>query len=292
MRQIKQSKAKIILTTHSPEPSFIELFENYYSPFMQRNGKKIKRNFEKCNQEAFYLADYIVFPCREAEEPYYKTWPSYKKIHDDNESKFVYLLTGSIRKKANIPAITIRKNLSLENEFVVLFVGRHNYVKGYDTLIEIGGKVLEKTSDITFVSCGTENDPILTPTFEKWKEIGYTSEVGSYINMADIFVLPNKETYFDLVLLEALSLGKIIVASRTGGNKFFSKSEGVFLFDTPEEATMIILKIKKMSKEERNRLEKSNMDLYNSQFTSEKFSKRYQRFYHDVIAGCVKKEYL
>ncbi len=50
-----------------------------------------------------------------------------------------------------------------------------------------------------------------------------------------------KETYFDLVMLEVLSLGKIIIASYTGGNKYFKSSfaKGVFTYSKLEEAAQL-----------------------------------------------------
>ena len=89
--------------------------------------------------------------------------------------------------------------------------------------------------------------------------------------------LPNKETYFDLVMLEVLSLGKVIVASNTGGNKYFSKikAKGIFLYDTKEEAIKLINDIKRLSSQEKVKLEKANKKLFEDYFTMEVFSEQY-----------------
>lgn len=64
----------------------------------------------------------------------------------------------------------------------------------------------------------------------RWKEVGWTNDSQSIIAASDVFVLPNRETYFDIIMLEVLSCGKIVIASRTGGNKYFEKigAKGVF----------------------------------------------------------------
>ena len=48
-----------------------------------------------------------------------------------------------------------------------------------------------------------------------------------------MFVLPNRETYFDLVLLEVLRQGTPVLLARTGGNKWFENKnvKGIFFFD-------------------------------------------------------------
>ena len=58
---------------------------------------------------------------------------------------------------------------------------------------------------------------------DHWIEVGWTNDPHSLIAASDVFVLPNHETYFDLILLEVLSLGVPVVMSRTGGNKFFEQ---------------------------------------------------------------------
>ena len=65
---------------------------------------------------------------------------------------------------------------------------------------------------------------------ERWIEVGWTDEPHSLTNASDCLVVPNRQTYFDLVILEGLSLGIPIVTSMTGGNKYFKKEKcgGVF----------------------------------------------------------------
>jgi glycosyltransferase involved in cell wall biosynthesis len=94
---------------------------------------------------------------------------------------------------------------------------------------------------------------------------------------SDVFVLPNKETYFDIVMLEVLSLGKIVVASNTGGNKYFKKinAEGIFLYNTIDEAVSLLNRVMDMPHEEKNRLEQFNKRLFNEKFTGEIFCNNY-----------------
>ena len=131
---------------------------------------------------------------------------------------------------------------------------------------------------------GTEG-PLYHLEHNRWIEVGWTKDPGSVIQASDVFVLPNKETYFDLVMLEVLSLGQIVVASYTGGNKYFAKYEnsGIFLYNNNTEAENIISQIIKMSEEKRKELRKKNLELYKAEFTNEAFAKRYIYSLHKIL---------
>ena len=54
------------------------------------------------------------------------------------------------------------------------------------------------------------------------------------VSSSDIFILPNKETYFDLVTLEVMREGTSYSYVQTGGNKFFERygeEYGIFLYN-------------------------------------------------------------
>ena len=86
-------------------------------------------------------------------------------------------------------------------------------------------------------------------------------------------------------MLEVLSFGQIVVASYTGGNKYFAKYEnsGIFLYSNNAEAENIINTLIKMSEVERNELRKKNLELYKAEFTNEAFAKRYIDSLHKIL---------
>lgn len=275
---LKDYNGKVILTSHSPKPMFLELYED--NGLFKLEKKLLKRKYlqeiSKIDEFAFNRADYIIFPCEEAEEPYYNNWEKYKEIKDQNKHKYRYLLTGiksgevkttkeDYRSKYNIP----------QDAFVISYVGRHNETKGYSILKTIANEVLEDNDNYFLI--GGKEEPLKGLKNKKWIEVGWTNEPHSLINSSNIFILPNKETYFDLIMLEILSLGKIVIASNTGGNKFFKKinAEGIFLYNDIEELKTLINKVKSMSVEEKNILERKNRNLYEENFTKEIFTRNY-----------------
>lgn len=273
-------KGKVILTSHSPTIRSAELV-SARSEFERKYCKFIYSKMHRMDDYAFDRADYIVFPCPEAEEPYYHTWDRYKDIKKEKINCYRYVVTGIPECTAKVPRNEIRKKCGIpEDAFVINYVGRHSEIKGYDILKNIGEHLLK--NDNCYVLVAGKETPLTGLDSDKWIEIGWTKDPHSYMAASDVFVLPNRETYFDLIFLEALSLGRVIVASRTGGNKYFEKlgASGVFLYDTEKEAEEIIERLMQMPKKELQDLEDKNIALFKERFTCEIFSNNYIQLYN------------
>lgn len=289
-KQLENYKGKIVLTCHTPIPPFMELYNDYYSKIMRIIcGKKSVKKYKKICEDAFAIANNIVFPCVEAEEAYYELWDGYSAMHDSFADKISYIPTGCIEKKTDSKKSILGDKYN--KKFVICYAGRHNKSKGYDILVDIA-KTLAKDDSLKFIICGNQG-PLYDPKISNWHEIGWTTKVDSYIKSSDIFILPNRWTYFDLIFLEVLSMGQIIVASKTGGNKYFSKYPncGIFLYEDVDDAIKYINMIRKMPAEQAALLRKNNRELYLKEFSNFVFSKRYCSYYSDIINNCVKKEY-
>ena len=103
--------------------------------------------------------------------------------------------------------------------------------------------------------------------------------------MCDFYVVPNRETYFDLVVIEALRSGMIMSLSRTGGNKYFeqlpkNETKGLFFFDIEKQETVIeqidqLIKTKEDSPTKFDELKSLNKALYLKYFTMERYVDNY-----------------
>ena len=170
-----------------------------------------------------------------------------------------------MRRKYGIP----------DDALIVCYVGRHNEIKGYDALKSAATGLLAQ-DDVWFLVAGREG-PLFGCDHPRWIEVGWTDDPHSLMAASDVFVLPNRETYFDLIMLEALSLGQIVIASRTGGNKYFERfnSPGIFLYDEPTEINKLVQQIKKSSRSERASWGSANQSIYREEFTVDVFAHRY-----------------
>lgn len=264
---------KVILTSHTPCAPYKEIIGRLNS-FDYNLLKKRIDQIEQMDCYAFKRADYVIFPCEEAEEPYYHTWDRYSEIRDGR--KYRFMPTGIMGCTAKYSRKVVREKYAIpENAFVISYVGRHNEIKGYGDLKKIGEQLL-KDREFYFLIAGTE-EPMKGLKDEHWIEVGWTNDPHSLIAAADVFVLPNRETYFDLILLEVMSLGVPIVLSSTGGNKFFRKYDltGMRFYTSINEAIEQIVHIKDMQDLDRQKVQNELKDLFAKEFSLEIFANRY-----------------
>ena len=271
---LKTYTGKVVLTSHAPTLSslqIIDMLTDWEKKYMMWLYKK----FLTTDEYAFMRADYIFFPCPEAEEPYYNNWDKYSDIKNAKADCYRYILTGTEKRRATISREEVCKIYGIpQNAFIVCYAGRHNEIKGYDALKRFGEQILAKYSNVYFLVAGKE-EPLTGLDHDRWIEVGWTNDPHSLIKASDLFMLPNKETYFDLILLEVLSLGKVVLASHTGGNRYFENNPGVLTYKSDLEALSIFEKIYKMSSEEKKTLEFDNEKLFDATFSLPVFAKNY-----------------
>jgi glycosyltransferase involved in cell wall biosynthesis len=238
-KYVMSFQGKIILTSHCPQAPHLEYIEMFNEMTVDKVWKKSIKTFEWFEAMAFKMPDYIIAPCKEALEPYYNTYPVFQTVID--EQKLRYVPTGIIPATYTMAKTDIRRQYNIKDDEIVLsYVGRHNAIKGYDMLLQFGSYLLSKYDTITFLVAGKEY-PMSGLKHKKWIEIGWTDDPHSIINASDLFVLPNRETYFDLILLEVMSLGKPVLLSHTGGNTYFEGflSKGLLYFEKDNLESMI-----------------------------------------------------
>lgn len=281
---LKDYHGKVLLTSHCPKAPYLEIMEDMISKRELAKHKKIYERLEEVDRYAFERADYLVFPCQDAEEPYLNTWGFYRQKSDEYDFKKKYIPTGIVGCSLSKSRQDIRESYGIPKDaFVISYVGRHSEVKGYDTLIKMWS-VYQDNPNVYFLICGKTGD-IAYPNDKRWIEVGWTDSPMDYVAASDLYILPNKETYFDLVLLEVLSIGQLILCSRTGGNKYFEqfKKSGIYFYDDFSSLTNTIKKIMSMPSEERAERQAENKKLFDNNFTVKEFAKNYQQLYESIF---------
>ena len=269
-------KGKVVLTSHSPKSTYQELIEDVLDKEDYIENYETYSKVKEMDEFAFKISDYIVFPCPGAEEPYFHTWPEYHQLR--NPGKIVYIPTGIYKVKCTRSREEIRNLYDIPpSAFVISFVGRHNLVKGYDILIEI----FRRMSDIYVISCGNQSN-IKPPYSERWIEVGWTDDPYSIVGASDLFLLPNRETYFDIAMLQTLSIGKCSVISDTGGNKEFISTPGVKLFKSVDEAISSINFFRRLPLSEKKILESQQISEFENKYDIEIFYRSYKEFLRKI----------
>lgn len=280
---LEDYKGKVLFTSHSPM---------LLSTEMKQDASILSRiiffwyylKLKKMDSYAFRKADYLIFPCKEAEDPY-KNWSEFEYVK--GKKKFKYIPTGivDVRDKIKESREVYRKRYNIPEEaYVISYVGRHNKVKGYKLLKQFGKKVMQDNKNVYFLIGGKEY-PIKGIDNKQWIEVGFTKDPYSLINASDVFILPNLETYFDLVMLEVISIGKTVLASYTGGNKYFSKfgNIGIKLFKNIDEMIKINNNLIELPNYKLSELGNQNRKLFEMEFESKIFAENYIKLIQEIL---------
>ena len=271
LRLFCRYKGHIILTPHRPEPIKNEMIEKF---------KKIKDGkyklsaafFDRMEELSYKCSDSFIFPCKEAQAIYGK-FPGFEKNARNKNVGYVY--TGIQKKTVSVNRVEYRKDHGIDTDaFLLGYVGRHNKIKGYDRLVTLFPMITEMGVDV-LVAGG--NEGIDFPKSSHWSELGYIQDVQNFMNAVDVVVIPNRNTYFDLVILEALSYGKIVITSNTGGNlSIASDTKALILFDNTETDLLEKIRlVKGMNKSELEELEKDAIRFYIEKCSCKAFAEGY-----------------
>ncbi len=119
----------------------------------------------------------------------------------------------------------VRKRYGVaDNEPVIAVFGRLEPVKGHADLLEAARLMLQMRSDLHFWIVGEGSlDKALQRRAHALgiagavRFLGYQQDVAPLMAASDLIVLPSRHESFGIVLIEAMSLGKPILASAVGG---------------------------------------------------------------------------
>jgi glycosyltransferase involved in cell wall biosynthesis len=144
-----------------------------------------------------------------------------------SDEKFTVIHSGvdlTAFSDAGINAPAMRENLGIPPEaFVVGTAGRLTPIKGQRYLLEAAAMISSRKTDVFFVFLG---DGELAHELGKMASsleiknvmfLGWRQDVPEVMSTFDIFVLPSLNEGMGKVLVEAMALGKPIVASDVGG---------------------------------------------------------------------------
>ncbi|SHG11754.1 Glycosyltransferase involved in cell wall bisynthesis [Flavobacterium micromati] len=194
----------VILQSHSPELPSAERFKNGANDYL------LVRKIEKIS---FKRANYLVFPNEDSMVIYNSV------ISDKHKIKF--LTTG-------IKPIESKVVLPLDNQKInILYIGRKNEIKGFYFLIESFKKASAFRDDIRLIIAGNGEKIIGKDIYD----IGITDRPFDWINSVDFVISLNKESYFDLNVIESICLGTPLIMTTSEGHTFFKNRRGIISVD-------------------------------------------------------------
>ena len=277
---------KVLLTSHMPEAPSTENFNLILEMgYSWKKAEEFQKLWQHIEERAFTESDILIFPSKEAMDPYYETIPEFYEWTKDKDIRFFQ--TGAKALETSKTKEELKKQFGVpEDKNIVVYIGRHNEVKGYDVLVEAGKKILKDRDDTLFLIGGKTNSLIEPPKNKNWRELGWVNP-AELLKIADVFVLPNKRTYFDLILLEVMSTGTPVIASNTGGNKSVQQvTRSLIMFDgSVDDLDKKLSEFLDKSETEKRELSDKILKAYEENYIPEHFAQRYndllQKIYKD-----------
>ncbi|MFC2109199.1 glycosyltransferase [Bacteroidota bacterium] len=247
----------VVLQSHSPELPSKEI----YNANNDVEQLKINQSIEK---KSFGRADVLIFPNKNCESIYRDV---IKKNHC-----IKYLITG-------IKKINSKVHYPLESNYInLLYIGRRNDIKGFNTLIEVFKKAAQQRKDLRLFIAGGGKEVDEEYIFD----LGTVSTAYDWINSVDFVFSLNKQSYFDLNVIETICLGTPLIMSTTEGHEFFKNRKGIIDVSKQDLLEVLLdkeLVSKKFKKENKIALK----NFYSQYFTSDTFRNNLENICDEIM---------
>ncbi len=215
-----------------------------------------------------------------------------------NEDRFTVIFSGIKLKKFNESLLgekkSFKKELGIpETSSIVGTVARLVPVKGPESLIKAAKYITSKYPDTLFIFTGDgylrqdlENKAFKMGIKENIIFLGWRDDAAKIISAYDVFVLPSLNEGMGRVLVEAMALGKPIVASNIGGiPDLVIHGKNGFLVPpkNPRElAKYIEILLEDEKKREKMGLKGKEMSLH---FSAKNMVEKIEELYAELLSG-------
>ncbi len=218
---------------------------------LARHGAKLISDKLK-HRLTMSLVDGIITNSRTRKQEY----ESYKWM-PNNKIEVIY---NGINIPANKPKLDLKEKYNIpKNHIIFGAVGRLQRVKGFDTLINASIILLKRNLPITLLIAGKgklrnelQNIIHRERVTDKIRLVGFWENPLDFINSIDIFVLSSRSEGMPNVIMEAMALKKIVIATNVGGiNEIISNNENGFLVE-PNNIDVLASAMEMMLKQNKN----------------------------------------
>ncbi|MCL1040918.1 glycosyltransferase [Shewanella marisflavi] len=216
-RATRKINNKYLLMIHSPKEPNLETFDLVKNTYGNNIFIRLAQRLVKHEEfNAIKNAHAINIPAEGAMDAYYREDERMRELL--LSKKINKVVSGVPNVEPTVHKKIVRKELSLpENKRIVGYFGRYNEDKGYDRYLKYTD-AFSKDDDLFFISAGAGSLKPVT-TNRNYLDLGWRTDAINLINACDFILVPNKISYFDLIILEALSLGKEVITTNVGGAK-------------------------------------------------------------------------
>lgn len=220
----EQFKAKVVLTIHYTNWSFALLGNRELLSLILNKTIESRNNFENSIIKSVRNDELLINNCDNFIYISRHSIQAYSNIRKHNGIYIPHALEDKFIHRNPTERADIRnKYYFSENEKIVLFVGRLDYVKGIFSLIESFKKVLQHDKNARLVIAGNGNyTPLLSIAQTFWSKITFTgflpqSQLSELYAITDVGVIPSLHEEFGYVALEMMMNRLPIIVTDAGG---------------------------------------------------------------------------
>ncbi len=271
----KQPNQKVLVMSHSPTNLSAEIIENWRASIGPSSiWEKIYKVLAEEEFKTLISCDGLITPCVHSISHYFNEDP--KKREQVLSLPIYEILSGVDEKRATKDRQEVLSSLGISlGSKVIGFFGRHHPHKGYDIFCQAAQLAYEANDkELFFLSAGS--GPIPSPrNIPNFKDLGYiTSGLENIIAAVDLVVVPNRVNYFDLLILEAMSLGKIILTTPVGG-ALCIKSSGIFFLKDLSPYSLYHESKRLLADPLIAKMGAENREMYLKEYTLQRFAERH-----------------
>ncbi len=307
-RLIKRKKINFsIIHGHFIWPSgfvSMRLSEEYNVPFIVTvHGGDIRDPLTNCNKqvkwnqflkkkvdEVVTKANVIISPHEELRDLLIKEYGKSVKHKIKLVYKGINLNKFSMNEEVMTKVNKIKKDLQLNNKFIVLFLARFDWDKDPLTFVK-AAELLKKERDIYFIMVGGGkytkkiNRIINQKRIRNIKIIGPRNDPEVWYALADVFcAISPQENIWSTTLQEALSMGKACIVTNSGyTTKILKHGKDAYIIKrkNANDLKEAILKLKADSNLKR-KLEQRGYSFWRKKFDDKKTSRKLLKIYREL----------
>ncbi len=183
----------------------------------------------------------------------------------------------------------VRSTLGISPETLILgTISRFDSIKNQAMMIEALATFSKTHSDVALIMAGDGSERSQLEARAESLGVsdivhftGFITNIGDYLDTIDIFLLTSFSEGTSMTLLEAMAMGKVIVATAVGGNVEVIDHERTGLLIESNDTRALVDRLAELSgdQEKRQRLSEAARIEYAKRFSVQKMSMAYQVLY-------------